>query len=156
MTVCRSLGAEDRGALVQRDTYFHVPNGRLKLREGMGAIPHLISYEHPDLVDQRESRYRIVEIEQAEELKAALAGALGFKAMIAKRRRLFLWEEVRIHLDDVEGLGSFIELEAVAPPHSDLSHEEEQVQRLRKAFDIADADVVGGSYCDLAFAADPS
>jgi adenylate cyclase class 2 len=75
--------------------------------------------------------------------------------VVAKERRLFLWEgNVRIHLDAVEGLGSFIEFEAVASAGSDLAHEEGQVKRLRQAFGAGDADLIGVSYCDLALAED--
>ncbi len=150
LAACEALGAEAHGVLVQRDTYFQVPNGRLKLREEEDAVPHLIAYERPDLAGQRESRYRIVNIEQPDELVAALSSVLGVKVVIAKERRLFLWEGVRIHLDKVDGLGDFIEFEAVAPAGSDLSREEAQVMALRKAFEIDDADVIGESYCDLA------
>ena len=147
---CDLLGAEDQGVLVQRDTYFHVAHGRLKIREEDGSTPHLIAYERPDLSGERESRYRIVELEDADGLKTALTSALGLKVVVAKRRHLFLWEEnTRIHLDSVEGLGDFIEFEAVAPANSDLTHEEDQARRLREAFGIDDADVIGGSYCDL-------
>jgi adenylate cyclase class IV len=84
--------------LVQRDTYFHAPRGRLKLREEEGAISHLIAYERPDLAGQRESRYRIVEVDNAEELKTALSGSLGMKVVVEKERQLFIWEgNVRIH-----------------------------------------------------------
>ena len=152
LAVCESLGAHPGGVLIQRDTYFHAPQGRLKLREQEGAAPHLIAYERPDLAGQRESRYRIVEVQQADELKAALSSVLGVKVVIAKERRLFLWEGVRIHLDQVDDLGSFIEFEAIAPVDSDLSHEEAQVTALRHAFEIGDSDVIGGSYCDLALA----
>lgn len=138
--------------LVQRDTYFHVPRGRLKLREEEGVAPHLIAYERPDQAGQRESRYRIVHVDQADELKVALSGALGIKVVIVKERRLFLWKEVRIHLDEVEGLGRFIEFEAVASAGSDLSLEEDHVAAMRQAFDIDDSNVIGGSYCDLALA----
>ena len=140
--------------LTQRDTYFHAPRGRLKLREEAGATPHLIAYERPDLAGQRESRYRIVNVAQPNELVAALSSVLGVKVVIAKERRLFLWEGVRIHLDKVDGLGDFIEFEAVAPAGSDLSHEEAQVKTLRQAFEIDDADVIGVSYSDLALAGD--
>jgi predicted adenylyl cyclase CyaB len=146
------LGAEAGGMLSQRDTYFHVPRGRLKLREEEGAAAHLIAYERPDLAGQRESRYRIVDVEQPDELVAALSSVLGVKVVIAKERRLFLWKGVRIHLDKVDGLGDFIELEAVAPADSNLSHEEMQVKTLRQALEIDDADVIGVSYCDLALA----
>jgi predicted adenylyl cyclase CyaB len=146
------LGAEAHGVLSQRDTYFRVPRGRLKLREEEGAAAHLIAYERPDLVGQRESRYRIVDVEQPDELVAALSSVLGVRVVIAKERRLFLWEGVRIHLDKVDGLGDFIEFEAVAPAGSDLSREEVQVKTLRQALEIDDADVIGVSYSDLALA----
>ena len=95
--------------LVQRDTYFNAHNDRLKLREEEGAAPHLIAYERADQAGQRESRYRIVEVVRAGELKASLAAALGIKVVVAKERRLFLWgSNVRIHLDQVEELGSFL------------------------------------------------
>jgi adenylate cyclase, class 2 len=141
--------------LVQRDTYFRVSQGRLKLREEKGAAPHLIAYERPDLSEQRESRYRIVEVQDAEELKAALAGALSIKVVVSKERRLFIWEgNVRIHFDSVDGLGSFIEFEAIASTSSDLSREEAQVAKLRKAFGITDADLIASSYSDLVLAED--
>lgn len=89
--------------LIQRDTYFHAPHGRLKVRE---------------------------------------------------ERHLFRWEEVRIHLDDVEGLGNFIEFEAVVPDGSDLSRANAHVATMRQAFAIDGSNVIGGSYCDLALAED--
>jgi adenylate cyclase, class 2 len=147
---CESLGAVDRGELVQRDTYFEVARGRLKLREEDGSIPHLISYARADVSTHRESRYRIVEVGDPDGLKAALASTLGIKAVVAKRRRLFVWEgNVRIHLDRVEDLGDFIEFEAVAAADSDLSGEEGQVSRLWETFGIEGRDVLGASYCDL-------
>jgi predicted adenylyl cyclase CyaB len=147
--VCRGLGAEDRGILAQRDTYFHVPSGRLKLREESGAPAHLIAYSRPDVERERESRYRIVAVGDPDEMKQALAETLGIEVVVEKRRHLFLWQNVRIHLDDVEGLGNFIEFEAVAPPDSDLSKEHKQVQVLREAFGIEESHLIAESYCDL-------
>lgn len=123
----------------------------MKLRQEEGARPHLIAYERPDRVEERESRYRIIEVDEPEGLKAALRSSLGVKAVVAKERRLFLWEGVRVHLDRVDGLGDFIEFEAVADRASDLSHEETQVASLRRAFEIDEADLVAGSYCDAVF-----
>lgn len=152
LAACDRIGAEPRGVLSQRDTYFRVQHGRLKLREEEGARPHLIAYERPDGVEARESRYRIVEIDEPEELKAALRGALGVWAVVAKERRLFLWRGVRVHLDRVDGLGDFIEFEAVADAGSDLSREQARVVSLRRAFEIDEADLIAGSYCDMASA----
>ena len=112
-------------------------------------MPHLISYLRADESGRRESRYRIVAIEDAEELISALSDNLGVKAVVAKERRLFLYEGVRIHLDQVKDLGSFIEFEAVAPTDSDLSEEREKVEALRGEFGIDRHDLVAGSYCDL-------
>jgi adenylate cyclase, class 2 len=147
--VCGALGARDCGTLIQRDTYFQARAGRLKLREETGASPHLIAYQRPDQAGERESRYRIVQVECPEELKVALSDALGIKAVVSKRRRLHVWEKVRIHLDDVEGLGSFIEFEAIAPPDSDLSKEQTKIETLRAEFGIREVDLVPGSYGDL-------
>jgi adenylate cyclase class 2 len=149
LDTCKRLGAEDRGALLQKDTYFDVPKGRLKLRQE-GNAAHLIAYERPDLPGHRESRYRIVEIEDPPGLEQALAGVLGITAVVSKERRLFLFESVRIHLDRVDGLGHFIELEGVAAPGElDLSRLERLLTELRGSLGIDEANLIGESYCDL-------
>lgn len=152
LSVCESLGAEPRGLLVQEDTYFHVPVGRLKLREERGTKAHLIAYQRPDDPHQRESRYRIAPVTDPTTLKAVMSAALGVQIVVTKQRRLFMLGSVRIHLDAVDGLGSFVEFEAVAPADSDLSQEREDVRMLREAFAINTADLISGSYCDLALA----
>lgn len=144
--VCRALGAEAEGTIWQRDSYFDVPCGGLKLREESPGRPHLIQFERADEAQQRESRYRIIEIEDPQMLLAALTAALGVTVAVTKRRQLFLWKDVRIHLDSVEQLGTFIELEAVAPPDSDLSHEHELISHLRTAFAITDERLVAIGY----------
>jgi homotetrameric cytidine deaminase len=82
-------------------------------------------------------------------LREALDSAYGALATVAKTRRLLLWEGVRIHLDEVEGLGSFLELEALADPGSDLGAEHEKIARLRAELGIEDAHLVARSYADL-------
>lgn len=147
--MCEALGADDRGELIQRDTYFNVATGRLKLREEKGAASHLISYVRADELRERLSRYRIIEIEDAEGLKAALSESLGTRVVVSKRRRLFLWRDVRVHLDRVDGLGSFIEFEAVAPDQSDLADERQKVRHLLEVFEIRSEDLIDRSYSDL-------
>jgi adenylate cyclase, class 2 len=148
LEACLELGAEDGGTLTQRDTYFGVPRGRLKLREEPGRAT-LIAYERPDLAGNKESRYRLVEIPDPAGLRAALESALGVAVVVAKSRRLFLHENVRIHLDRVEGLGDFIEFEAVATEGEDPSRHEGLLDELRAHLGIRDEDLVRESYSDL-------
>jgi homotetrameric cytidine deaminase len=143
-----AAGAEDRGLLRQRDTYFAVSHGRLKLREEDPGGATLIAYDRPDAAGERVSDYRLVPVAEPEALRDALAAANGVAVVVVKRRRLLLWETVRIHLDEVRGLGSFLELEAVAAPGSDLTRERAQVAHLRAALDIRDEALVEGSYAD--------
>lgn len=147
LAVSLELGAEDRGWLQQLDTYFHVPRGRLKLRE-QDAGAELIYYERADQAIERESQYRIVPIDDAQGLKDALDAALGTIVAVEKSRRLLLWRNVRIHLDDVPGLGSYIELEAVADADSDLTGEYRKITKLRQAFAITDERIVASGYSD--------
>ncbi len=147
---CLEIGAEDRGLLRQRDTYLAVPDGRLKLREEDGGAPHLIAYRRTDEARARESEYSIAAVADPSALRSTLASVLGVRAEVRKRRRLFLLGQVRIHLDEVDGLGRFIELEGVAAAGSDLSGERAAVERLRSALEIAERDLVGVGYLELA------
>jgi homotetrameric cytidine deaminase len=145
----RALGAEDRGELRQRDTYFAAPHGRLKLREQEPGGAELIAYERPDAAEARESRYRITPVADAAATAEALDAALGTVVVVDKRRHLLLWEGVRIHLDRVEGLGAFVELEGVAAADSDLAREGALVARLRAELGIADDALEPRGYADL-------
>jgi adenylate cyclase, class 2 len=148
LRACGELGAADRGTLIQRDTYFEVARGRLKLREEPGAAT-LIAYERPDLAGNKESRYRLVAVPEPAAMREALEAALGVTVVVAKTRRLFIHEGVRIHLDRVEGLGDFIEFEAVAEDGDDPGRFAALLDELREAFDIRDEDLVRASYSDL-------
>jgi homotetrameric cytidine deaminase len=145
-----ALGASDEGVLTQRDTYFGATRGRLKLREqegGPGPSAHLIAYARPDRDDARTSSYRLADVTDPAALREALDAALGTRVVVDKRRHLLLYENVRIHLDEVDGLGSFVELEGVAAPDSDLTREQELVARLRE--ELALGEPVAVSYSDL-------
>jgi homotetrameric cytidine deaminase len=148
LAVCRELGAEDRGVLVQRDTYFRARGGRLKLREERPGAAMLVQYERPDEARARVSAYRLVPVGDPDELRAALDAALGTLVVVDKERHLLLHKGVRIHLDRVAGLGAFVELEGVAPPESDLSAERANVEELRAALGIAPERIVTGSYAE--------
>jgi predicted adenylyl cyclase CyaB len=145
---CHALGAKRGGEKWQRDTHFEVKRGGLKLREEDPGRPHLIQFERAGQAHERESRYRILDVQDAAALSASLAAAVGIRAVVVKRRLVVLWRGVRIHLDDVEGLGTFIELEAVAPPHSDLARERELVAFLRTALAITSDRVISRGYAE--------
>jgi homotetrameric cytidine deaminase len=159
---CVALGAQDEGVLTQRDTYFAARHGRLKLRtasstgqqgaalQAAQAGGELIAYRRPDAAQAGESSYVRAPAQDADALREALDAALGTTVVVAKRRRLFIWENVRIHLDDVDGLGTFLELEAVvAQDGSDLDDARAKVARLREALAIEDGSLVAASYSDL-------
>jgi homotetrameric cytidine deaminase len=152
LRIALGLGAEDRGVLTQRDTYFRVAAGRLKLREEEPGGATLIQYARADSGEARESRYRLTPVPEPATLEASLAESLGVLAVVDKRRHLLLWEDVRIHLDAVAGLGTFVELEGVAPAESDLSAEHDRVARLSEALGLTPDRILATSYSDQVMA----
>ena len=147
---CLALGAEDRGVLRQRDTYFAAPRGRLKLREQGRPDDQLVAYRRPDATEPAQSAYRLVPVGDPDALREALDAALGTVVVVAKRRRLFMWENVRIHLDEVEGLGTFLELEALVGEGEDaLGAARDKVTRLRAELAVQDGALVSAGYADL-------
>lgn len=148
-STARNAGAVEHGILIQTDTYFRAARGRLKLREIAGHTAELIFYERPSRIEARRSRYRRVELPEPAVLREMLEMALGVFSIVRKRRELWLLENVRIHLDEVEDLGTFVELEAIV----DAKHDEEtchrQIDELSSAFAISATDLVAGSYGEL-------
>jgi homotetrameric cytidine deaminase len=144
-------GAADQGVLRQKDTYFAAREGRLKLREEDDAAT-LIAYARADEATARTSAYHLVDVPDPGALATALDASLGTVVVVEKFRRLLLWEGVRIHLDSVEGLGTWVELEAVAAAGSDLSDEHRKVAELRAVLDMKDEDVVATGYAAMLLA----
>jgi len=132
----------------QTDTYFNSPQGRLKLRESsFDDVPSLVWYLRPDAPEPRASSYRIARVRKPEKIAELLSVRFGVRGAVKKHRAVFLYDGTRIHLDDVEKLGRFIEFEA---PVNDGPEEAGRiVDRLMEAFHIKKDDVVGASYSDL-------
>lgn len=146
----RGLGARDAGLLVQTDTYFHVPNGRLKLRETEGKPAELIWYVRPNETSFPGSDYYVLPIPEPIATKAALSAALGIRGVVAKRRELLLWHNVRIHLDEVDRLGSFLEFEAVVGgDDADEATSHARLAELARSLDVRDEERIAVSYSDL-------
>jgi predicted adenylyl cyclase CyaB len=148
--LAEAIATERRGIERQVDTYFHCRNGRLKLREIEGQAAQLIWYARPDTRGPKPSDYQIVPVSDAARLKIALTAALGTRTVIEKRREIFLWHNVRIHLDEVAGQGVFLEFEAVLEPLLDDTAGKAELEQLAKHFGIATADLVCWSYGEIA------
>src|SRR3954471_9172452 len=148
LAVVLGLGARDRGFLYQRDTYFRVASGRLKLREEEPGGATLVQYDRVDADEARESHYRLVPVSDPAVLCAALEASLGVLAVVEKERHLLLWQSVRIHLDRGKDLGDFVELEGVATADSALADELDRVTRLTEALEIPPERILRNSYSD--------
>ncbi len=148
---CRALGAAPGGLLVQRDTYFDVAHGLLKLREDVErGTGELIFYRRTQEPGLRSSSYWRAPADDPAALGSLLAAAHGVAGVVAKRRRLYLHRNVRIHLDDVEGLGSFVELESVlAVPGAESPAEAEALAEVVAALGLAGRETIAGGYLEL-------
>jgi adenylate cyclase class 2 len=158
--ICRDLSAAkaaamrfdppvtDDGLRRQIDTYFIVPHGRLKLRE-TEKYAELIWYDRSDEAKSRRSDYRLTPVTHPVELKASLTAALGLRGVVDKTRHVLLWHNVRIHLDQVAGLGSYVEFEAVIGPGDDEAAGHARLAELCRAMRIEPADYMTESYSDL-------
>lgn len=133
----------------QVDTYFVCRHGRLKLRQRDGQPAQLVRYARADGVDPRPSDYDLVPVEQPDSLKRALVAALGVLVVVEKDREVFLYRNVRIHIDRVAGLGNFVEFEAVLADGDDEPAAAALVQRLAEKLGLAESDRIAGSYSDL-------
>ena len=146
-----ALGAEYVGVLRQRDTYFHCARGRLKLREIAGAAAELIAYDRPDHPGARYSAFWLGPVPDPVTLREALSRTLGVRGVVAKTRTLYRYRHTRIHLDRVEALGDFIELETAADfrPDAEVAAE---CAAVRAALGIEEDALLAGSYVDLLLA----
>lgn len=147
--IAREIATMDLGVQEQTDTYFRCTSGRLKLRQGGHVPAQLIWYRRADRQDARASDYRLVPISNPETLKGALEAALGVWCIVRKRREIYLFQSVRIHLDEVENLGTFLEFEAVVSHGIDDQAARAQLADLSQRFAISSTDLVAVSYSDL-------
>ena len=128
--LCSMLQTTRIGTESQVDTYFVVPNDRLKLRESSHNPSTLIYYEREDKRDSKQSDYHLVPINgEPALLRDILTRALGILVQVRKTREVFNYGNTRIHLDDVERLGSFIEFEYVVDEESPVEDGEEVLER---------------------------
>ena len=144
-----ACGASPGGVLLQQDTYFRVPRGRLKLRETRGERGELIYYERPEETAERWSRFTREWLGDGAGAGRVLAEALGVLATVRKRRELYLFRDARIHIDEVEELGTFVEFEVTGGENSATLA---TMKELRSAFGIVESAVIKVSYSDMILA----
>jgi predicted adenylyl cyclase CyaB len=144
-----SCHAEFKGLDEQTDTYFNTYHGRLKLREG-NIENNLIFYDRPDQSGPKDSSFTLVKVEDATGLKHTLERSNGIKVVVKKRREIYYIGNVKFHIDDVPGLGSFVEIEA-GNILADLTREElkEQCDHYLNEFKIKKEDLIDRSYSDM-------
>ena len=135
--------------LRQTDTFYPCPKGRLKLREFGSGPAQLIGYDRPDAAGPKESAYTISSVPDPEAMDAILARAFGRGKVVKKTRLAFLAEGVRVHFDEVKGLGRFIEIEVILSAERDESFGRAEARRLMEALVIGESDLIDRAYADL-------
>ena len=143
----KKLRARYIGADRQVDTYFRVPAGRLKIREGR-IENALIFYQRTNAPRARRSKIEMMMLPPRNSIRAILTGALGVMVVVDKRREIYFVGNVKIHLDRIRGLGKFVEVEAISRGGS-LAKAQAQARRFQKLFGIKASDIVPQSYSDL-------
>jgi predicted adenylyl cyclase CyaB len=151
----RAIAGPQCTELRQTDVFFNCAGGRLKLRHLAGAPAELIYYRRPDDRGPRESFYLRTQVPDAAGLERQLACAYGIRAMVRKRRLVYISGRTRIHLDEVEGLGHFLELEVVLSEDEPAATGVHEARALMERLGIAEAQLIPGAYVDLAPAAAP-
>jgi adenylate cyclase class IV len=144
-----SLTSGPAEILRQTDTFFMVPEGRLKVREFADGTGELIAYHRPDIPGPKPSVYSRYTCRNARTLCETLSRVLPVRGTVAKRREVVLVGRTRVHLDDVEGLGSFVEIEVVLGDGESAEQGERVARELLHALDIPETSLIADAYIDL-------
>jgi len=135
--------------ILQEDIFFNTPQGRLKLRVLSEDKGQLIYYIRPDQEGPKRSDYHISRTSDPENLKRVLELACGIRGIVRKTRYLYLVDQTRVHLDDVEGLGQFMELEVVMREGQSEAVGQLIAEGLMAALGVERSDLLESAYMDL-------
>jgi predicted adenylyl cyclase CyaB len=141
------LDVQSKDILHQSDTYFECIKGRVKLRETSGKEAELIYYDRDETDDIRRSDYEVYKIPRHSNFGAIWKKVMYIKNVVSKRRHLFVYQGNRIHIDEVDKLGWFIEFEV--PVSSDKTQADRMMDNLLGIFHIQKKDIIKCSYLDL-------
>jgi adenylate cyclase class IV len=145
--VAKAIGASFIATIDQVDTYFRIPSGKLKKREAIGEPVEYIFYERPIKATAKLSQFVIYSEEEA--LERFGREPLPVWVVVRKKRELFMHGNVRVHFDTVEGLGNFLEFEALVSRDHDITACTQMVQALREKFAPAIGELIDCGYADL-------
>jgi predicted adenylyl cyclase CyaB len=148
-TAAAALANGPATCLRQDDTFFLCPTGRLKLREFAAGRGELIFYQRPDASGPKASQYDIAPTDAPAALRRVLEQALGAAGRVRKERTLYVIGRARVHLDRVEGLGEFVELEVVLAEGEAEASGLAEARRLMAALCIDETALVAEAYVDL-------
>ena len=145
--IARGLHARRIGILKQRDVYYCVPKGRVKLRTVVSGKSELIVYRRADARSSRYSDYLVIPLSAPKTTNQLCTTLFGVLVEVRKTRLLYLYENARIHIDKVEGLGSFVEFEVIVQRGKQQARL--LMKKLIEAFKISPDNILGVSYSDL-------
>ena len=147
--VAKKLATTHLGLDHQIDTYFQTKEGRFKLRESTLKGAYLIPYLRPDVSGPKKSDYAMIPVDDGQKIKELFSKILGPLKVIKKTRDIYLINNIRVHLDNVENLGTFLEFEAVYENPQDEASERSKVHDLLNQFGIKESDLITHSYSDF-------
>ncbi|KAF4086180.1 hypothetical protein AMELA_G00103180 [Ameiurus melas] len=149
----RELSGSDGTIIRQHDTFFHTSKeGRLKLRDFLNGSGQLIFYERPDMSGPKLSNYSITPTNDPQGLTRVLSDALGQVGQVKKERRLYMVGQTRVHVDSVEGLGDFMELEVVMRENQSPEEGVAIAHQLMQDLGVKKEDLIDSAYMDLLLA----
>ena len=143
------IASEGPTLLRQTDVFFHVSRGRLKLRYLNGKTGELVYYERINSPGPTKSQYKRYLLPNPFHLEILLGTALGIRGVVEKKRKVYLIEKVRIHLDQVRGLGSFLELEVVLQKGQKTSQGIKDAEKLIKLLGVSRDSLLAEAYIDM-------
>lgn len=146
-----ALAGDGPTELFQDDTFFACERGRMKLRAFSGGEGELIFYRRADLRGPKESFYVLSSTNSPETLREALSHAYGQCGRIQKQRTLFIVGRTRVHLDQVKGLGHFLELEVVLQEGESADVGIREAHELMGKLGVEPSQLIESAYVDLLF-----
>ncbi len=146
--ILKHHNADFKGIDNQKDTYFKSNYGRLKLREG-NIENSLIFYDRENKSSSKESKVILYKSGDSNTLKDIFIRSIGIKVVVEKKREIYFIDNVKFHIDSVENLGKFVEIEVIGNEKSNKSELEAQCNYYVQLLDIQEQDLISNSYSDM-------